>query len=136
MNIINIYNNSMSNLEIHSDERGSIADVFFSTNINHVAYITSVPFAERGNHYHKFSTQSILIVRGSLQYWYKNAESNEKPKFVQAKSGDLITSEPKEIHALRIGESGCEFVAFTTGKRGGADYESDTFRVESIFGEP
>lgn len=136
MNIININNNSRNDLQIHTDERGSIADVFFSTNINHVAYITSIPYAERGNHYHKFSTQSILIVKGSLQYWYKDLESNEKSKFVLANPGDLITSEPNEIHALRIGESGCEFVAFTIGKRGGADYESDTFRVESIFREP
>ena len=125
----------MSDLEIHTDERGIIADVFFSTNINHVAYITSVPNAERGNHYHKNSTQSILIVKGSLEYWYKGAESNEESKYVLATPGDLITSEPSEIHALRIGKSGCEFVAFTVGKRGGADYESDTFRVQSIFRE-
>ena len=135
MKIINIYNNSINGLEIHTDDRGTIADVFFSTNINHVAYITSIPNAERGNHYHKYSTQSILIVKGSLEYWYKNAESNEESKYILATPGDLITSEPSEIHALRIGESGCEFVAFTVGKRGGADYESDTFRVESIFRE-
>jgi uncharacterized RmlC-like cupin family protein len=123
----------MSNLEIHTDERGIIADVFYSTNINHVAYITSVPNTERGNHFHKDSTQSILIVKGSLEYWYKDAESKEESKYILANPGDLITSEPYEIHALRIGESGCEFIAFTVGKRGGADYESDTFRVQPIF---
>ena len=40
---------------------------------------------------------------------------------------------PNEIHALRIGPAGCEFLAFSSGERGGKDYESDTFRVDSII---
>ena len=36
---------------------------------------------------------------------------------------------PNEIHALNIVEDN-EFVVFTTGTRGGQDYESDTFRID------
>ena len=32
------------------------------------------------------------------------------------------------MHALKIGKHGNEFVVFTIGKRGGKDYESDTYR--------
>jgi hypothetical protein len=69
MKKINVLSNNESTLEIHEDVRGLIADVFFAASINHVALIRSEPFAERGNHYHKNSTQSILITKGSLEYW-------------------------------------------------------------------
>ena len=32
-----------------------------------------------------------------------------------------------EMHALKIGKKGNEFVVFTIGKRGGKDYEGDTY---------
>ena len=54
-------------------------------------------------------------------------------EFVVCLPGDLITSEEKEIHALKISELGCKFIAFTEGVRGGEDYESDTFRVDNIM---
>ena len=44
----------------------------------------------------------------------------------------MIISEPMEIHAMRTGEHGCTFLAFAEGPRGGEDYESDTYRVDSI----
>ena len=133
MKKFNIYRKDNKGLEIHEDDRGTIADVFYSTNINHVAFITSKPNVIRGNHYHKDSIQSILIIKGSLEYWYKRADSNEEANFTVAEIGDVLTSEPLEIHALRIGSTGCEFMAFTIGKRGGSDYESDTYRVDSII---
>jgi hypothetical protein len=33
---------------------------------------------------------------------------------------------------MKSGPDGCTFIAFAEGPRGGADYESDTYRVESI----
>ena len=47
--------------------------------------------------------------------------------------GDLVSTPPLEIHALKIAQEGNEFVVFSEGKRGGMDYESDTYRVESII---
>jgi quercetin dioxygenase-like cupin family protein len=131
MKKINIYENNL-NLEVFKDERGIIADVFFNADINHVALITSEPNALRGNHYHAATTQHILITEGSLEYWYSDALSKSESSYEICKVGDLATSEPGEIHALRIGDNGCTFIAFTTGQRGGSDYESDTFRVPDI----
>ena len=42
---------------------------------------------------------------------------------------------PNEIHALKIGPEGNEFIVFSKGLRGGKDYESDTFRVDNIIEE-
>ena len=53
-------------LEYFEDERGKIADIFFKKNIDHVAIIHSEPNIMRGNHYHKQSTQHMLITKGSL----------------------------------------------------------------------
>ena len=46
------------------------------------------------------------------------------------KVGDLVETPPYEMHALKIGKKGNEFVVFTIGKRGGKDYEGDTFRFK------
>tara|TARA_R110000782_G_scaffold81225_2_gene160577 strand:- start:524 stop:928 length:405 start_codon:yes stop_codon:yes gene_type:complete len=134
MKIRNIWKNVQEPLEIHTDDRGSIVDLFYDEDINHVATVTSEPNVIRGNHYHKETTQHMLMTKGSLEYWYKNVDSDEPSKMVIANEGDLVSTGPNEIHALRIGPKGNEFVVFSQGKRGGKDYESDTFRVDNIIG--
>jgi mannose-6-phosphate isomerase-like protein (cupin superfamily) len=132
MKKFNIYNNLPDNLGNFKDDRGTITDIFYNMNLNHVAIIDSVPLAERGNHYHAKSVQHMFIISGSLQYWYKN-ESMQESRFELCLPGDVITSDKNEIHALKIGDKGCLFMAFTEGLRGGQDYESDTFRVDNIM---
>ena len=119
MKIRNIWKNVKEPLELHTDDRGSIVDLFYNEDINHVATVTSEPYVIRGNHYHKETTQHMLMIKGSL--------------VVVAAEGDLVSTGPNEIHALRIGSEGNEFVVFSQGKRGGKDYESDTFRVDNII---
>lgn len=132
MNKFNIFTNLPKDLGFFRDERGIIVDLFYHTEINHIAIIESNPGAIRGNHLHKNSVQHIFILDGSLEYWYKN-ENMMKAESSHCVPGDLVTSPENEVHALKIGDQGCRFMAFTTGKRGGVDYESDTFRVDSII---
>lgn len=134
MKIRNIWKNVQEPLEIHTDNRGSIVDLFYDEDINHVATVTSEPNVIRGNHYHKETTQHMLMTKGSLEYWYKDVDSDKPSKMVVANEGDLVSTGPNEIHALKIGPEGNEFVVFSQGKRGGKDYESDTFRVDNIIG--
>ena len=133
MIVKNIFKNDDPMLEVHQDSRGIIADVFYDTNINHVANITSSPNIVRGNHYHKETTQHMLITYGELEYWYKDVDSKEPPQCYVAKVGDLISTPPFEIHTLKVTNLGNVFIVFSEGKRGGMDYESDTFRVPSII---
>jgi len=109
------------------DKRGSIKDIFYKKNINHVAIIKSKAGVRRGDHYHKKTTQYMYITKGSLEYWYKKLGSKAKPKKKLIKVGDLVETPPKEMHALKIVKEN-EFIVFTIGKRGGKDYESDTYR--------
>lgn len=110
------------------DKRGSISDIFYKKNINHVAIIKSKKGVLRGDHYHKKTTQYMYITKGSLEYWYKKLNSKQKPKMKLLKEGDLVETPPYEMHALKIGKNGNEFIVFTVGKRGGKDYENDTYR--------
>lgn len=129
----NVWNNLEAPLEKHQDYRGVISDIFYNSKIDHVAIISSEPDVIRGNHYHKETTQHILITKGSLEYWYKNVNKTEPSKKIIANIGDLVTTPPLEIHALKIGPAGNEFIVFSEGTRGGKDYESDTYRVENII---
>lgn len=132
MKKFNILTELPSHLGKFEDYRGSITDLFFNATLNHVALIESVPNVMRGNHYHAKSTQHMFIISGSLEYWFKSQDS-DIASFETCLPGDLITSDPGEIHALKIGTEGCVFMALTEGLRGGSDYESDTFRVATII---
>ena len=116
------------NLKLNfKDSRGSISDIFYKKNINHVTIIKSKAGVKRGDHFHKKTTQWMLITKGSLEYWFKAKGSKQKPKKIILKEGDIVETPPYEMHALKIIKKN-EFIVFTVGKRGGRDYESDTYR--------
>jgi dTDP-4-dehydrorhamnose 3,5-epimerase-like enzyme len=133
MKVKNIFTKYKKTKEIFKDNRGIIADIFYKNSINHVAMIVSKPNVIRGNHYHKKTTQYILVTSGTLEYWYKKLNDKKKSRSIILKKGDLVSTPPKEIHALKIGKFGNEFVVFSKGLRGGIDYEKDTYRVPSII---
>ena len=64
MKIRNIWNDVHTPLELHEDDRGSIVDIFYKDSIDHVALVDSKPNVLRGNHYHKQSTQHMLMTKG------------------------------------------------------------------------
>jgi len=116
-----------------SDDRGSISDIFYDENINHVANIVSTkPGSIRGNHYHKLTTQHVFITQGSIRYWFKQLDSEMDADNVVVVKNQLVTTPALEIHALEILEY-CEFIVFSSGLRGGKDYEKDTFRDKPII---
>lgn len=116
-----------------SDDRGSISDILYKTVINHAAIIESKSGGLiRGNHYHKDTTQHIFVTKGSLRYWYQPLDKSEPVKSVVVHEYEMVSTPPYEIHALEILEPN-QFVVFSHGVRGGADYESDTFRVPPIL---
>lgn len=133
MKKINIFKNKDKNLQSFKDVRGIISDIFFKEKIEHAALIESQPNTIRGNHFHKKTTQYMLIIDGSLEYWYKINKPGQKARKIKLKYGDFITTPPNEIHALKIGRNKNKFIVFSKGIRGGLDYERDTYRVNSII---
>lgn len=131
MEIKNVWKNVKAPLEMHEDNRGAIADIFYSQNINHVAIIKSKKGVRRGDHYHKETTQHVLITKGTMVYVYQPVDKSEPVKHILMKEGDIVSTHPLEIHTLLF-PSDNEFVVFSSGLRGGKDYEKDTFRVEPL----
>jgi dTDP-4-dehydrorhamnose 3,5-epimerase-like enzyme len=116
-----------------SDERGTISDILYKTEIHHAAVIESKRGGLiRGNHYHKATTQHIFVTKGSLRYWYQPSDKSAAVQSVLVSAYELVSTPPFEIHALEILEPN-QFIVFSQGVRGGADYESDTFRVPPIL---
>jgi dTDP-4-dehydrorhamnose 3,5-epimerase-like enzyme len=116
-----------------SDDRGSIADILYKADINHVAVIETYKGGViRGNHYHKDSTQHIFMTKGSLRYWYQPVDQSQPVQSVLVKEYEMVSTPPYEIHALEMIETS-QFVVFSHGMRGGDDYESDTFREFTIL---
>jgi quercetin dioxygenase-like cupin family protein len=128
----NIYENNESGLGKFTDDRGSITDIFYKINANHACLITNTPGAVRGNHYHKHTIQYTYVLTGSMIYYSKPVDSDQPADEFLAKKGDFIISSPNEIHAMKATPDGCTFLAFAEGPRGGEDYETDTYRVDSI----
>ena len=131
----NIADNTETGLGSFKDDRGSITDIFYKKSINHGCIISNNPGAVRGNHYHNHTVQYTYVIAGDLTYYSQPADKSEPVSTYVAVTGDVIISEPNEIHAMKAGEFGCVFIAFAEGPRGGEDYETDTVRVDSIIPE-
>ena len=110
------------------DERGLIRDVISHEPIDAVTVIVSKKGAVRGNHYHKDTYQWVYLLSGKVNYVSK-AEGEESKTTVLV-PGDLILSEPYEAHAIEAVEDS-EMIVLTRGPRGGKEYETDTFRLDS-----
>ncbi len=129
MKVTNVWTEVQLPLQSHEDNRGKIADIFYKSGIDHVAIITSKKGVRRGDHYHKETTQHMLMTKGSLVYVYQPVDKSQPMKYILAKEGQLVSTPPYEIHTLLFPEDN-EFIVFSSGLRGGQDYEKDTFRVE------
>ena len=134
MKVYNIYEHEEVGLGSFSDQRGSITDIFYGKAINHGCIITNSANAIRGNHYHNHTTQYTYILSGTLRYYASDLNRTQLVRH-DAVPGDMIISEPREIHAMKAGTDGCVFIAFAEGPRGGEDYEKDTIRVDSIIND-
>jgi oxalate decarboxylase/phosphoglucose isomerase-like protein (cupin superfamily) len=94
MKYYNINKNIEKGLGQHTDERGTITDMFYGKNMNHGCIITNEPGAVRGNHYHKLTTQYTLVLNGTLNYYSKPVDSDEPAHLFVAGHGDMMISEP------------------------------------------
>jgi dTDP-4-dehydrorhamnose 3,5-epimerase-like enzyme len=110
------------------DARGSIADILEDEPIEHVSILTTVAGSVRGNHLHRETYQWLYIVSGALGYATQGGDAAVERGVVRA--GDVLMTGPMEAHAIEALED-TTMVVLTRGPRGGREYESDTYRLES-----
>ena len=118
---------------VHSDNRGYIKDLVENENINAVTIITLTKGAIRGNHYHKETFQWNYIMSGKMKL--VTCLPGKGTQEVIMEKGDFAVTEPHEQHAL-VGLENSEVLVLTKGPRGGAEYESDTYRLEIPLAQP
>ena len=116
------------------DKRGMILDIFVNKPKDHCSLVTFNKGAIRGNHYHKKSTQYSFVLSGKLIIFSVKVNNNgnitKKIKKEILLKNSLITHKPFYAHAFKaITKS--NLLAFADGKRGGKNYEKDTFRLKS-----
>lgn len=106
------------------DHRGVIEDLLGP--VDAVTEIFTKTGAVRGNHVHMETVQYTYIMSGKLlvAYWRDSAKqvSIHEP-------GELITEAAGIAHAWKALKD-TKVLVFTVGPRSGADYESDTHRLE------
>ena len=107
------------------DDRGTITDILDHEPIDAVTMITFTKGAVRANHYHKETVQWNYLISGELLY--RSRDKKSKISNTTMKPGDFAVSAAGEVHAMK-GLKKSLLLVLTRGPRGGADYESDTFR--------
>ena len=80
------------------------------------------------NHYHKKTIQWNYLLKGKIIIFSKF--KRQKTKSITLKVGDLVATYKNESHAIKAIQDS-EFLVFTQGpRRGGKEYENDTFRLK------
>lgn len=118
---------------VFSDHRGDITDILQHIPVDSVTVITSAAGSIRGNHYHKESLQYLYLMSGRVRSYAQ--APGQAIEAAELAPGDLLTTPPLERHAIEALEDSV-FIVITRGPRGGAAYESDTFRVEPLQAAP
>ncbi len=78
-------------LEIKSDERGNLVEVFKIPGVGQMFYSTSKPGVIRGNHYHTRKIEQFCVIEGSAKIRLRNRETNEVREYiVSGSSPELI----------------------------------------------
>lgn len=118
----------------YADDRGSIRDIFVSNPKDHCCIITFTEGSVRANHFHKLSTQYTYLLDGELTMFTVKVDSNGvyvgevESEILQP--GDLVTHPPLNAHAF-IANKNSSILAFADGLRGGDNYESDVYRLDT-----
>ena len=119
------------------DSRGGIARIVdvegTKYKINSIIRITHKKGSEpRGNHYHKKDYHWVYVESGKIRYSEKPFDKpHARLTSVIMKTGDLVLTSPKVIHAMQALEDSV-FWAFTTESRDQKKYEKDTVRINIV----
>ena len=116
------------------DKRGKIIDIFVKKPKDHCTLVTFNKSAIRGNHFHKKSIQYSFVVSGKLLMLSAKVNKNGtiigKIKKEILIANNIVIHKPFHAHAFKA-MAKVKLLAFADGKRGGKDYEKDTFRLKN-----
>jgi oxalate decarboxylase/phosphoglucose isomerase-like protein (cupin superfamily) len=112
------------------DDRGYIQHLV-NTPMKNIALIKSVAGALRANHYHLEDWHYMYMLDGEAEYHYRAHGSDESPKVVMWRKGELVFTPPMEEHTT-IFTQDSTFLAMSRNARDQETYEADVRRVELV----
>lgn len=121
------------NKPFFTDKRG---EMFFLTGDNFhftsALLIHSKKNSIRANHYHKKDSHYVYLLKGKMEYVYKELSTKDaKKKSILVNEGEMVFTPPMEIHAMKFLEDSI-FLTLTTESRDQKKYEEDLIRVKLI----
>jgi oxalate decarboxylase/phosphoglucose isomerase-like protein (cupin superfamily) len=114
----------------HADARGGIQSLV-NFPMKNASLITSQKGSLRSNHYHLSDWHYMYVLSGSFDYYYRATGSNEAPKVVRAKAGDMLFTPPMEDHATVFLED-TQLIVLSRKPRDQEAYEKDVRRVQLV----
>lgn len=101
-------------LEIKSDERGNLIEIFKFPDIGQIFYSTTNPGFTRGNHYHNRKIERFCVVEGSALIRLRNRQTNEiKEYMVSGKNPEVVEMTLNWTHNIKnIGEGGMKLLVW------------------------
>ena len=112
------------------DDRGVI-QMLVNTPIKNITLIKSNKGALRANHYHKTDWHYMYMLDGEAEYHYRPHGSDDEPKVLMWRTGDLGFTPPMEEHATVVTQDST-FLAMSRNARDQETYEADVRRVELV----
>ena len=118
-----------TNVQRDEDSRGGILSIV-DESIKNVSIITCKTGSIRSNHYHHTDFHFMYVLEGSIDYFYRDINSDEI-NYLKVDVGETIFTPPKEIHACHFPEV-TRLIVSSKNPRDQETYEADTVRVEFI----
>lgn len=116
----------------HVDDRGFIQSLV-NFPMKNISLISSKKGAVRSNHYHVTDWHYMYVLTGSFDYYYRPTGSEEEPKVIRIKAGEMVFTPPMEDHTSVFLED-TTLLAMSRNPRDQETYEEDVRRV--ILVEP
>lgn len=119
--------------EILEDSARGVIEKLAEGNFQSILRITSKAGTVRANHYHKRDSHLCYLVRGKLEYVWREALDESAPlNRVLIEPGQLFFTPPMVAHAMMFLEDS-EFYCFSTESRHGqAAYEDEIVRTTLV----
>ena len=118
-----------TNVQRDEDSRGGILSIV-DESIKNASIITCKTGSIRSNHYHHTDFHFMYVLEGSIDYFYRDINSDEI-NYLKVDVGETIFTPPKEIHACHFPEV-TRLIVSSKNPRDQETYEADTVRVEFI----
>ncbi len=118
---------------IVEDSARGIIEKLAEGNFQSILRITSKKGTVRANHYHKRDSHLCYLVRGKIEYVWRDARDEQAPlQRMVIEPGQLFYTPPMVAHAM-VFLTDSEFYAFSTEARHGqAAYENEVVRVTLV----